>query len=284
VTTRFKRLPRWAKAGIVLTALVAAFAVLALQQGEDGGGGGPLNAIAQAAEKTRGVSGGRASIQGVVSKPGSKPTPMRGQMVFNDEDRSRTVLTVSLPNSEKRFQMNMVSDGTTVYMSSPRFGSLPDGASWIGLDLDFALEEGTESLAPAQPDAEGQLELLARASDDIHELGKEDVRGVPTTGYRGTIPVADQAERMRDLGADELAAHFESDGSPAEVEVWVDAQGLVRRMRIVQTAPQVGSDEITTTEMQMEFFDFGIDPQIDAPDASEVFDATALTEETLEDH
>jgi hypothetical protein len=93
-----------------------------------------------------------------------------------------------------------------------------------------------------------------------------------------------QVERMRDLGADELAQDFEEDGSPAEVEVWVDPKGLVRRTRVVQTAPQVDSGEITTTKMQMEFFDFGIDPQVEAPDPSEVFDATALAEETLEDH
>jgi outer membrane lipoprotein-sorting protein len=268
----------------VLTVLVAAFAVLALQQGGEDGGGGPLNAIAQAAEKTQGVSGGRASVQGVVSKPGSGTIPMRGQMVFNDEDRSRTVLTMSPPDSGKTFHMNMISDGTTVYMSSPVFHSLPDGAKWIGLDLDFALEEETESLAPAQPDAEGQLELLESAGDDVRELGKEDVRGVPTTRYRGTVPVTDQAERMRDLGADELAEGFEEDGSPAEVEVWVDAKDLVRRMRIVQTTVQVDSGETMTTKMQMEFFDFGLDPQIDAPDSSEVFDATSLAEETLEDH
>jgi hypothetical protein len=34
----------------------------------------------------------------------------------------------------------------------------------------------------------------------------------------------------------------------------------------------------------MDFFDFGIEPEIDVPDSSEVFDATALTEESLEDH
>jgi hypothetical protein len=279
--TRRGRFPRWVKAVVVLAVLVAALAVLALQQGEDGGGA--LNAIAQAAEKTQDVSGGRASVNGVVTKPGSQPIPMRGQMVFNDEDRSRTVLTMSPPGSGKTVQMNMISEGTTVYMASPRFGSLPDGAKWIGLDLDFALEGETESLAPAQPDAKGELELLEASSDDIRRLGKEDVRGVPTTHYRVTIPVADQAERIRNVGADELAERFEEDGSPAEVEAWIDAKGLVRRMRIVQAAPQL-TGGITTTKFQMEFFDFGIDPQIDPPDSSEVFDATSLTEETLADH
>jgi hypothetical protein len=62
-----RRLPRWAKGGMVLSVLVIAFVVLALQQGGDGGGGGPLNAIAQAAEKTQSEPGGRVSMRAVVS-------------------------------------------------------------------------------------------------------------------------------------------------------------------------------------------------------------------------
>lgn len=258
-------------------------AVLALQQGEDGGGG-PLNAIAQAAEKTQGQPGGRASMRAVVSGPGSKPITMRGQMVFEDEDRSRAVLTVSPPGSGKTFQVNMVTEGTMMYMSSPKFGSLPDDAKWMGLDLDFALEQGQESLAPGNADAGEELELLEGVSDDIRELGKEDVRGAPTTRYRGTIPVAEQAKRLRDVGADEIAGRFEEEASPAEVEVWIDAKDLIRRMRIVQTSPQVEDGGITTTDMRMDFYDLGVDPEIVVPDSSEVFDATAVTEEALEDH
>lgn len=279
-----RRLSRWAKAGIVLTVLAAAFVALALQQGGDGGGGGPLNAIARAAEKTQGQPGGRASMRAVISGPGSEQITMRGQMVFDDDDRSRAVLTVLPPGSGETFQMKMVTAGTTMYMSSPRFGSLPDGAEWMGLNLDFALEQEQESLVPGNTDAKGELALLEGVSDDIHKLGKEDVRGAPTTHYRGTIPVAEQAERMRDLGADEIAGRFEKDASPTEVEVWIDAKGLVRRMRIVQTSPQVDEGGTTTTDMRIDFFDFGIEPEIDVPDSDEVFDATALTEESLDDH
>jgi hypothetical protein len=268
----------------MLVVVAAVFAGLALQQGEDDGGGGPLNAIAQAAEKTQGEPGGRVAMRAVVREPGSKPITMRGQMVFDDEDRSRAVLTVSPPGSEKSFQMKMVTEGTMMYMSSPKFGSLPDDAKWMGLDLDFALEQGQDSLAPGNPDAKGELELLEGVSDDIREFGEEDVRGVPTTRYRGTIPAAEQAKRLRDVGADEIAERFEKEAKPAGVEVWIDAEDLVRRMRIVQTSPQVEDGGAETTDMRMDFFDLGIDPQIDVPDSSEVFDATALTEESLEEH
>lgn len=272
------------KAGIALAILVVALVVFASQQGGDSSSGGPLNTIAQAAEKTQGEPGGRVAMRAIVSEVGSKPVTMRGQMVFDDEDRSRAVMTVSPPGSAETFQMNLVSEGTMIYISSPRFGSLPDDNKWMGLDLGFALEQGQESLVPGNPDAEGELEMLDGVSDDIRQLGKEDVRGVPTTHYSGTIAVAEQADRMRDLGADEIAARFEKEASPAEVEVWIDAKGLVRRMRVVQTAPQVDESGTTTTDMRMDFFDLGIDPEIDVPDSDEVFDATALTEEELSRH
>ena len=277
---------RWTKAGLALAIAVIAFAVLASLQGDDEGGGplggGPLNAIAQAAEKTRHEPGGRVAVRMVASEPGAKPIPMWGQMVYDAEDRTRAVLTVLPPGSDESFQMNMVTDGTTMYMGSRRFGSLPDGAEWMKLDLEFA--QGPESPVPANPDAMGQLELLEAVSDDIEKLGREEIRGAETTHYSGTVAVATQADRLRAVGAEELAERSEKEGSPTAVEAWVDDKGLMRRMKIVQSAPQVEGDGITTVDVRMDFFDFGIEPVIEVPDSDEVFDATSLAEEGLEDH
>jgi len=279
-------LSRWTKAGIALAVVVIAFVVLASQRGGDEGGGplggGPLNAIAQAAEKTRHEPGARVAVRMSALAPGSKPIPMWGQMVYDDEERTRAVLTVLPPGSDESFQMNMVTDGTTMYMGSRRFGSLPDGAKWMKLDLEFA--QGPESPVPANPDAMGELELLEAVSDDVEKLGREKIRGVETTHYSGTIAVATQADRLREVGAEELAERSEKEGSPTAVEAWVDDQGLVRRVKVVQISPEVEGDGTTTVEMRMDFFDFGIEPVIEVPDSDEVFDATSLAEEGLEDH
>jgi hypothetical protein len=274
-----RRRRRWlASACIALAVLVIAFAILASQGGEDGGGG-PLNAIAQAAEKTRSQPGGRATIRMVATKPGSKPIPMWGSLVYDDEDRTRAVLTVLPPGSDESFQMNMVTEGTTMYMSSRKFGSLPNGAKWMSLDLTLR-QEGP---VPGNPDAMGELELLETATDDVRKLGEEKVRGVPTTHYRGIIGVDTQAERVRDLGAEELAGRIEEESEPTRVDVWIDAEGLVRRTKIVHTQPQVEDQGTESVEMRMDFSDFGSEPAIDVPDSDEVFDATALTEEELRD-
>jgi hypothetical protein len=68
------------------------------------------------------------------------------------------------------------------------------------------------------------------------------------------------------------------------VEAWVDSDGLIRRMRVVTTQPQVEGEGGATMDMRVEFFDFGINPQIDLPDSDEVFDATAMAEEELSEH
>jgi hypothetical protein len=281
--SRDRRLGRWGKAGIALAVLVvAAFAVLASQQGGDSGGSGPLNAIAQAAEKTQSEPGGRAAMRTIVTEPGSEPIAMRGQFVFDGEGRSRAVLTAQGHGSDGPFRMKMVTDGTVMYMSSSKFGTLPDGNKWMAIDLTLGRE--LDSPVPTTPDAKGELELLESVTGDVQKLGREVVRGVPTTRYRGAIGVAEQAEKLREVGADNLAGRSEEESSPLRVEAWIDADGLVRRMRLLHTEPQIEGAGTKTMDMHVDFFDFGIEPQIEVPDSDEVFDATELAEEELSKH
>jgi hypothetical protein len=278
-----RRLGGWGKAVVGLAILVVAFALFASQQGGgDSGGSGPLNAIAQAAEKTQGEPGGRAAMRAVVTKPGAGPITIRARIVFDDEGRSRTVMTVPQPGSDGPVQMDVIGEGTTMYMHSSEFGSLPDGRKWMGLDL--SLGEESDSPIPLNADAQEQLGLLAATTGGVQRLGREKVRGVPTTHYRGAIGVTEQAERLGELSAEELAERTEEEGAPLRVEVWVDAHDLVRRMRVAQTQPQIDGNGTANMDMTMDFFDFGLEPQIDVPDSDEVFDATALAEEELSKH
>lgn len=252
--------------------------VFAWQQGGDGDG--PLNAIAAAAEKTRDQPGGRAVMHSVVTKPGrSAPFTMTGRFAFDAEDRTQGVITAPQTESGGPMTMDVVTDGTVMYMRSSRFGTLPGGHDWMALDLSLGDELDTS--VPANVDAKGELALLESVSDDVQKLGKEDVRGVPTTHYRGTIGVSDQVKRMREEGADTVASFTEKDGSPLQVEVWIDADGLVRRMRLVHSQPAEEGEEAMTMDMRIDFFDFGFEPEIDVPDSREVFDATDLAKSKL---
>lgn len=259
--------------------LVGALVVLASQRGGAGGDGGPLNAIAQAAVKTQSEPGGRVTMRGLVLASGrTEPLSITGEMVYNGEGRTRAVLTIPQPDDGGSAQMKIIGDGTFMYMSSSLFGSLPDGSKWMGLDL--ALGEELDMPVPADGDVMGELELLEGETGEVHKVGTERVRGVPTKRYRGTLSVEEQADRIRDAGGEDLAAGIERQSSPVHFEVWIDADGLVRRMRIVHSQRQ--SEGSTSIDMRMDFFDFGIDPEIDVPESSEVFDATELAQEELD--
>jgi hypothetical protein len=269
------------QAALGLSILIVALAVFAWQQGGDGDSDGPLNAIAEAAERTQREPGGRATLEAIVSSPvRSESFTMTGQMVFNDETgRSRAVLMVPDPESDSSVEMQFVGDGTMLYVRSSLLGSLPDGSEWMAVDLSLGQE--LKMPLPTSGDATGELELLEEVTGDVQKLGREDVRGVPTTRYRGTVGVSENAEWLRDAGAEDLASYIEEEGTPLQVEAWVDADGRIRRMRVVQSQPREEGEGTITVDMRIDFVAFGIVPEIDVPESSEVFDATALAQDEL---
>jgi len=197
------------------------------------------------------------SIITVQGKPA--PSAVTGRIAYDAEGRSQAVITGPKTTDGGLMKMEAITDGTTMYMHSSQFGSLPDGAKWMMLDLSRG-DDDQETPIPASVDAKGELAFLEAVSDDVQKLGKEDVRGVPTTHYRGSMDPAD------------------GEGPPFGVEAWIDAKGLMRRMRLVHSEPSDEGDGTTTIDMRMDFFDFGFEPEIEVPDSSEVFDATAMAE------
>ncbi|HEV2856969.1 MAG TPA: hypothetical protein VGW80_01045 [Solirubrobacterales bacterium] len=231
--------------------------------------------------KTQRQGGGRAVVRGVISEPGRfKSLTVTGHLAYDGSGLSRGTVTMPDPNSNDLVKVDMVQDGAKMYMRSSRFGTLPDGREWLGLDL--SLGDDVSSSFPASGDAREELELLEQTAGGVDEIGKEDVRGVATTRYRSEISVSESANRLREEGADTMASAVEERGGPAQVEAWIDAKGLVRRMRIVQSMPGEEGEGPQTTDMRIDFFDFGLEPEIDVPDSNEVFDATSLAKEELD--
>lgn len=218
----------------------------------------------------------------VTSPSQSKPLNISGQMSFDAGDRSSAVLKFSNPKPDQPAEMEMVSDGATIYLRSSLFGgSLPDGREWMSLDLASAAGLDEDALLPSEGDAKGELELLEETSD-VKKLGKGEVNGVPTTHYGGTVSAAENAYRLREKGGDEdFASRIEEEGAAIRVEAWIDADELVRRMRVLQSQPGDGDEGPTRIDMRVDFFDFGIEPEIEVPDSSDVFNATSLAKEEL---
>ncbi len=219
-------------------------------------------------------------MHAIVSSPGRSYT-MTGQMAFDTETgRTRAVLTMPDPDSSGLVKVQAVFDGTVMYIQLGQLGSLPDGAEWMALDFSaFGLEQ--DKPLPSNGDAMEELELLEAATGGVRKLGTENVRGVSTTRYRGTVGVGEQAEHLREKGAEDLSSYVQKKGTPLRIEAWIDASGLVRRMRYVKSNPAQDGNGLTTMDMRIDFLDFGDVPEIDLPDSSEVFDGTGLAKSEI---
>jgi hypothetical protein len=181
-------------------------------------------------------------------------------------------------------KMEMVSEGTTVYMKFPNHKQLGLPTAWLKMDLEkMAGLEGMESLSQMNNDPSQSLEMLRGVSDEIEEVGTEDVRGTSTTHYKADINVdkalAEMPEEARasfkrvyaDLGVQTLPA-----------ELWLDDEGLLRRQKVTvdmskaKGAAAAGPQAPTEMVMDIEFYDFGAEVDAEPPPASEVTDFDQL--------
>ena len=154
--------------------------------------------------------------------------------------------------------------------------TVPQAKPWVVIDLEkvgrqMGFDLGALMQA-GQPDPGQQLEWL-RGSGQMEEVGDEDVRGVETTHYRGVVDLVKAAEQFRGPRADAARRSVRqlvrfTGHSTIPMEVWIDEDSLVRRMRWTQTLPQGAAQSRMT--MTMDVFDFGAPVAIARPPAQDV--------------
>lgn len=136
--------------------------------------------------------------------------------------------------------------------------------------------------------------------DDVEEVGREDVRGVSTRHFRGSMSLEELvAEVGTDKDAREAARkQFSSQGiERVPVEAWVDDEGrprkIVTRLQGKAPAPAVasgagdeaggGGDEGSGFSLTnvLELYDYGTSESVDIPDDDDVYDADGLEIQNL---
>lgn len=238
----------------------------------------PSAAVAHAADKTAAVQGMRMTMTGEVA----------GQRFsgegFVDPVKKQGHVTTEIPGAGR---MEVVTDGLTMYMKLPEAmsqGNLPDGKTWVKIDMQKALKSGGVDLAPfmngGSSDPSAQLQQL-KAMGDIEQAGTEDVGGVQTTHYKGVVDLRKAADRLpadqRDAArrsADKLA-QLAGGTSTIPTQLWIDDQGRIRRLK--QTIPTAAGDVTTTVE----YSDFGRTEAIDIPAGDETLDITDQTADAI---
>lgn len=269
--------------------VLVALQVVALAVGLTACGGDALalDPVASAATKT--VESGSSRVEfAIAMKAAGQSMDMTGSGLFDyREPRGAVTYRMQLPGvGNASMEMRMID--TKLYLRLPQAvagPALPNGKQWFGLDLDKSLRRaGLGSLDfTQQQDPAQTLQYLRAASSGVKENGSATVRGVETTRYVGRLdfrkaldaglerlPAAER-ERARQ-GMQRMLGRPGSKGVP--FEVFVDDDGLLRRLTLDMSMEAMGQP--LSTKLSMDYFDFGVDVDVQAPPARDVTDATRL--------
>jgi hypothetical protein len=245
----------------------------------------------------------------VVAACGAEAVPEESSSA--DTARVETVTRVSGPDGDQEIRSSGVLDyahdrssyvqpttgcrsitiGEVSYSEVPREAGMP-GKRWVKNGWDLADAEAQfEASQKPQADDDGwtgyafsfafptpsPAEYLAylREHGELERSGEGQVRGVPTTRYRTTLDQKQltreqlEHEGWKDANIEQYLKTLPE--TTEEVEIWVDAADLARRVVTTSTtnAEIGGSHRSVTTS---EYFDFGVAPAIEAPPAAEVIE------------
>ena len=262
-----------------------------------------------------------------VSVDGGEPVPMVTAEVDGDRshvemDMGELTATLAEQAGEPTqgfpvddMTMEIVGDGDVLYLRTPIFAMVEDqepGAlgeigpalaelrdQWGRVDMaalgDVVPADVQEAVTGQGGDPSAFFDLVANA-EGVEDLGEDEVDGDAVTGLSADVPYADMLASSG-TDADALAEAMPGEGAEAvqsaladltlPMEVWVDDEGLVRRMgysldmgELVEAldipADEVPEDEMFAVDYTVDVFDYGADdievtvPE-DATDISEAF-------------
>jgi hypothetical protein len=266
------RFVRWGLAGaLVALTLVAA--------GCGSGGSLALDPVASAADRTLDKGTGRFDLEMAFTLPLLGRATVSGEGSFDSAKQAMDVTMNSqgggagMPSS---VELRLLYPAMYARLEGfPAGRQLPNGKSWVKVDLERALKKlGMDfaNLGIGQSPT-GALAQL-RGSANTQKVGTETIDGVRTTHYRGTVDVQEAlgqatAKERRALQRllDEAEAHG-VDATSRTFDVWVGDDGLVRRL-----TEQVGS----LGHVTMTFSDYGEPVHIEAPAAASTVDLSSLS-------
>lgn len=191
-----------------------------------------------------------------------------GEMTVDPRRERAHVRLVSddVPTMPNDTAMEIVADGTTVYLRSEAVA----GPMWLKIDAgEHAMHEGFEGSGQIDPSV---FPAFLRGADGIEVVGTEDVRGVATTHFSGSLDLSDLVTHApkgeeRDAAEDAIEELGSRMGDlEATFDAWVDAEGIPWRVSFA-FAPQGAEGSF---EMTMDIVELGGQVDIEIPSPEDV--------------
>jgi hypothetical protein len=201
------------------------------------------DAVVLAASKTNEAGSYKADVSGTMDVAGQSVStcPARARST----PRSSGAMSYSMNLNGVDVDMDMVFAYPAHLHGAPTRSpaSLPAGKKWIKMDLEKLGQEAglnLDQMMGAGADRPVSGSSTSRGVKEVHAVGEEG-RGVATTHYTGVVDLATLAPSNRDEAGDRPARQ-QSGLSRIPVEVWIDEDGFVRRMKQTRGRRHRGPD------------------------------------------
>jgi hypothetical protein len=182
----------------------------------------------------------------------------RGLMRMDESDPTEDALPTEFRLIGKTGYERWVFDGKT-YWSKDEEVETSDDPSELLVPYPGGLTKPTDV-----------LRRVLMASEETKELGDEDVRGVETTHYRAKVDGRKLLQQME--RSDKVHTPEDVWGDRFfPVELWIDEESRVRRIRLPE-----GADANESMVMTIEFFDYGVEVDVQPPPADQVISQKEL--------
>ncbi len=242
--------------------------------------------VAQSAIKTSDAGSARMSMQ-MDSQGGAQQISMtaEGAIDFKTQKLAMTMDLGAMGQQAGMTQLEVRSEGTTFYMKFPNYQQIGMPTPWVKVDLTaLAGVPGMESLSQLNNnDPSKTMQMLRGVSDNVVQVGAEEVRGTPTTHYKASIEVDKALEEVPQDSRESMQRIFEQAGAKTiPTEVWLDQEGLLRRQKITMDfsnakgAAAAGGQAPTGMVIDLQLYDFGTDIDVEPPPADQVTDFKQL--------
>jgi hypothetical protein len=259
----------------LVTAFVACLALVCCSSnGADG-----AEVVRNAPDKTIDAGSARTTLT-LSFTSGDNPTTIRGEGVFDLRTRigGVSVDLGALGGALAGAPVDAVVGAQGLFVKLPP-GQNSGGPPWLKLDLATLSQQAGLNLGSLaqlqQSDPTQALSYLKGALDDVDEVGEETQRGEETTHYRGTIDLRKASASLppdSQRGIEDAIASLGTSRLP--VDVWVDDEGRIRKMRFSADPDGAGPNSAGTVEIEL--YDFGTTADVQVPPADQVTDLTNL--------
>jgi hypothetical protein len=215
--------------------------------------------VAASAGRTTATKNARLDVTGSISAAG-RTSDLTSTGTVDFAHRTAQLTRIMPPIGE--IEARLVD--STIYVHVPstvaaRFGGKP----WLKIDANTLGTGGNStpfgSLGTSNPT---QLLSTLKGASTVTKVGDENVRGVHTVHYAVQVDIHKAAETSG-LSAAEKQRLLQALGGQTTLpeDVWLDDQGLVRRLATDITAtPATGANSAPVTaktKLAMEFYDYG---------------------------